>query len=324
MNPELLAYAAEAMALLPNGLAAPPPSSPAPGQSRDEWVAEVAKVRAEHDAQARVLADHITPAGPEVAGVSDVEIAVDGGWITARVYTPAGDGPFPAIVFFHGGAFWLGGGENGFGMTDAYCREFAVGTGSVFVNVDYRLAPECAFPQQPEDCFAGLQYLVSHAADLNVDPSNVSVMGASSGGNQAAAVCLLAQRRGGPVIRALVLHVPVLDLTLSSESARTDLAFASLDDLLRLYVSDDDRTEPLASPLSADDAELASVPPCVVVIGDFDGLRDDGRRWTERLQRLGVPTTLLTYPMFHSVALPDTTRQMVDEMAAALRTLQQS
>ncbi|GAA1711769.1 alpha/beta hydrolase [Fodinicola feengrottensis] len=310
MDPRLAMLVAEVMSQLPADLPALPSPWPAPGQSRAEWLAEVTAVRAAHDAPADVLAQLLPAAPPDAPTVSDREVEVEGGRITVRVYTPAGEGPFPALVYYHGGAWWLGG---GFALTDLYCQRFCAALGSVVVNVDYRLAPESPYPQQLEDAYAALLWTVS-----SLRPTEVSVAGASSGGNLAAALCLLARDRGGPAIRSQLLHVPGLDLTLSSPSLRADPAvLPNLDGVRRLYSTDWEN--PYVSPLLATD--LAGLPPAVIVTGRHDFLRDDGRRYAERLSEAGVPVVALEYPMLHNIALPETIETMVTEMTAALLAL---
>jgi acetyl esterase/lipase len=321
LSPDLAALVARLMAALPgDGRPAVPPVRPRPGQSHDDWLGEVRVARAINDDPARVLAVRLTPPGPPVAAVRDHTIPVDGGTITARAYTPEGAGPFPAVVFYHGGAFWLAGGEAGFALTDDYLRLFCDGLGAVVINVDYRLAPEHPFPQQLEDSYAGLCWAAGSAPELNIDPGNVAVMGASSGGNQAAAVCLLSRDRGGPRIRAQILHVPALDLTGGSPSLHEDPAiWDHLNDVIALYATPEQRADPLASPLLARD--LTGLPPAVIVTGQHDPLRDDGRRYAERLAMAGVPATLLDYPMLHNIALPRTSQQMFAEMITAISGL---
>jgi acetyl esterase len=255
---------------------------------------------------------------PEIGAVEDHEVPVDGDSITARVYRPKGSGPRPAIVFLHGGAWWQAGGETGFLLTDDYCKVFVGGLDAVVVNVDYRLAPEFPFPQQLEDSYAGVQWVVDHADELGVDPDRVSVMGASSGGNQAAAVCLLARERRLP-IASQILHVPALDLTGSSPSVQADPDYAHFAEIVRLYATDDQLSNPLVSPLLA--PSLEGLPPTLVVTGDYDVLRDDGIRYAERLAEAGVPVRHLSYPMFHNIALPETSDRMFAEMIDALRPL---
>jgi acetyl esterase len=192
LAPDLAAYVAKFMAAVPDTAnQALPPARPRPGQTRGQWLQEVRAARAIQDDSAEALAVHLTPPGPQVAAVLDHTIPVNGGTVTGRAYTPEGTGPFPAIVYYHGG-------EPGFALTDARCRLFCHGLSAVIVNIDYRLAPEYPFPEQLEDSYAGLRWVAGNASALNVDPGNVAVMGASSGANQAAAVCPLARDRGGP------------------------------------------------------------------------------------------------------------------------------
>ncbi|MFE6699045.1 alpha/beta hydrolase [Streptomyces sp. NPDC057718] len=321
MDPELARYAADIMSRIPAGQQPePPPVAPRAGQSHTDWLAQVARIRAQHDELAKILAVHQMPAGPEVASVHDVYVPVVDADIIARVYTPVGQAPFPALVFFHGGAWWLAGGEQGLSMTDDYCRTISAATRSVVINVDYRLAPEQPFPGQLEDAFTAVQWTVDHAAALHIDPSNVSVMGASSGGNLAAAVCLLARERGGPAIRSQILHVPALDLTGGSPSVKKDPAgWEALSRIIELYATHRDRTAPLVSPLLA---ELHDLPPTLVITGLHDPLRDDGRRYVERLKERGIDALLLEYPMLHNIATPSTTERMFADMAEQIRRLQ--
>src|SRR6185295_16287011 len=78
-----------------------------------------------------------------------------------RLYMPEGRGPFPALVFFHGGGWVLGDLES----HDDVCRTIASRTPAVVVSVDYRLAPEWTFPVPLDDCEAGLRWTVEHAAE---------------------------------------------------------------------------------------------------------------------------------------------------------------
>lgn len=308
----------ELLATLPS---TPPPPAPPPvprdGQSRQEWLAEVASCRALHDAQAAAAPQQIDGSQAPVSSVTAATIPVDDGEIAARVYRPVGTGPFPAVVNFHGGGWWMGGGETGFALTDGQCRRFCAGLNAVMVNVDYRLAPEYAYPFQLDDCYRAVAWVAEQGDLLSIDPQNISVMGGSSGGNEAAAVCLLARERGGPAIRCQILLLPALDLTGSSPSIREVPGLSEqLQSVVTLYAPPEIRTDALVSPLFAED--LSGLPPTVIVTGDFDPLRDDGRRYAERLEADGVPVAWRQYPMMHGVALPETNAQMVAETLAAI------
>lgn len=79
---------------------------------------------------------------PAVARVENRAIPGPLGDIPLRIYTPQGHGPFPVLVFFHGGA-WV---FNNLDTHDHTCRRLTNGAGCVVVSVDYHLAPEHKFP----------------------------------------------------------------------------------------------------------------------------------------------------------------------------------
>lgn len=241
-------------------------------------------------AVARRLGFVVMPAGPPTASTVDHEVPVRDGRIRVRVHRPAGSGPFPAYVFLHGGGWCIGTIEE----RDARCRQIVAGARCVVVSVDYRLAPENAYPTPAEDCYAALEWVAANAARLDVDASRLAVGGESAGANLAAVVCLMARDRSGPRICHQWLDVPATDLTLSQPSYRDvpDGLLLDRSSILRfreLYLGDLDRvTEPYASPLLAD---LRDLPPAWIMSAEFDKLRDDGRAYANALEAAGVPAT---------------------------------
>ena len=93
---------------------------------------------------------------------------------------------YPIVVNFHGGGFCIGGASD-----DArWARTVVDTTGAIVVSVDYRLAPEHAFPTAVDDGVNTLLYLQSHADELHLDPSRIALTGFSAGGNLAFTVPL--------------------------------------------------------------------------------------------------------------------------------------
>ena len=152
--------------------------------------------------------------GPEVAQVRDRVVPGPYGEFPVRVFTPEGTGPFPAYVYFHGGGWWMG----NIAMTEGECRHIVRDVGCVVVSIDYHLAPEHKFPIPVEDCYTATTWVVEHADELAVDPERVAVGGSSSGGNLAAAVCLMARDRGGPLLSFQLLVSPALDRNFETPS----------------------------------------------------------------------------------------------------------
>lgn len=98
-------------------------------------------------------------AGPEVAKVEDRLIPGPGANIPVRIYTPTGSGPFPVLVWFHGGGWVVGDLET----ADATARHLTVGANCVVISVDYRLAPETKFPGAVDDSYAATVWAAQQA-----------------------------------------------------------------------------------------------------------------------------------------------------------------
>lgn len=301
-----------------------PPSAPRAGQAYEDWVREVEQIRHEHEqwaaaAAASVAGDAPAPTPLPIGSVRDV---VDGS-VRARVFLPPGDGPFPVVMSFHGGGFWIGGGAAGMEAADPGCRLMCLQLSAVVVHVDYRQAPEHRFPTPLEDCYAATCWVAEHAAELQVDVERIALCGPSAGANLAAGVALLLRDRGGPAPRMLMLMVPAADATMSSPSIVEnghgfDITSDMVDAIWSLYLGPDgDRTEPLASLLHHPD--LSGLPPTHVAVGEFDPLRDDGLRLGERLTQSGVDVTVARYPMGHGVATPDVGEQYLRDVLDRLR-----
>lgn len=238
------------------------------------------------------------PPYPPVEGVTvrEQELALDDRTLGLRVFTPAGDGPLPVLVYFFGGAWWL----RTFDAADIMdaCAHIAGSAGVIVVEVDYRLAPEHPYPAAVDDGEAVVRWLAGSAADLGCDPRRIAVGGQSSGANIAAALCLRLRDRQGPAVGLQVLEVPVLDLTRSRQS----------DDGLEPFVSDDDglaraigyylgeggrATDPIVSPLLA--ADLTGLPPALILAAELDPLRAEAMDYAERLREAGVEAVAATY-----------------------------
>lgn len=231
----------------------------------------------------------VMPAGPEPAAQRDLLVPVQGGQIVVRLYEAHGAGPHPLHVFLHGGGWCVGTLDE----RDARCREIAAGASCTVASVDYRMAPENAFPTPVEDCYAALCWLVDHAEELAIDADRVSIGGESAGANLAAAVCLAARDRSGPAICHQWLDVPAVDCTLSQPSIHTepDGQLLDLDTIVEFrdcYLPDPEQyVDPLASPLLADD--LSGLPPAWIMSAEHDKLRDDGLAYAAALEGAGVP-----------------------------------
>ncbi|WP_040699223.1 alpha/beta hydrolase [Nocardia vinacea] len=255
--------------------------------------------------------------------VADIENRTVAGIGGLRIYTPDGEGPFPALVFFHGGGFMLG----DLDTHDGLCRGLANGAECVVVSVDYPLAPEHKFPAAPDACFAATQWVAEHAASIGVDATRIAVGGDSAGGNLAAVVAHMARDNGGPALTFQLLIYPDLDFRRTNFSITEyagkygnisrDAQHWFMDSYLN---SSEEKLDPRVSPLLAPD--LAGLPPALVVTAEYDALRDEGEAYGQRLEEAGVPVTVARYPgMIHEFVrhpFDDSKRARLDA-ATALR-----
>jgi acetyl esterase len=240
-----------------------------------------------------------------VASVRDLSIPGPGGPLTVRQYTPEtdGGGPYPVLVYLHGGGWVIGSVDT----HDATCRAFADAADCVVVSVDYRRAPEHPFPAPLEDCYAALEWVVSHAGVLDADPDRVAIAGDSAGGNLAAAVAQLARDRDGPALVHQLLIYPVTDHAFDTESyAENAEGYVLTRDGMqwgwdRYLDRPVDGANPYASPLRAHD--LGDLPSATVVTAGFDPLRDEGVAYADRLAAAGVDVAHRHYEgMIHGFA----------------------
>jgi acetyl esterase/lipase len=125
----------------------------------------------------------------------------------ARVFKPRGDGPFPALVELHGGAWCLAN-----RMSDKTRHEVLAGHGVTVVSLDWRVAAEGAYPKALADINYGVRWVKAHAKELKTRPDLVGISGQSSGGHLA---MLAAMRPHDPRYTAIPLPAgsPAFDAT---------------------------------------------------------------------------------------------------------------
>jgi len=252
----------------------------------------VAEARRQYEARIALMAP-----SAQVAKVAERAIDGPGGPLKLRIYTPAGSGPFPLLMFFHGSGFVL----CSLDTHDGMCRNLAAGIGCVVVSVDYRLAPEHKFPDGPDDCLAATRWAAAHAAELGIDPVRIMLAGDSAGGNMAAVTALRIRDESGPTLCGQMLLYPVTDYHTPGTPSYAENAdgYGLTRDTMEWfwghYLKDPAEAEnPYASPLRTPD--LARLPPAYVMSAEYDPLRDEAELYGERLRTAGVPTEITRRP----------------------------
>ncbi|MCE0464170.1 alpha/beta hydrolase [Pseudomonas uvaldensis] len=233
--------------------------------------------------------------------------------------------PPPTILYVHGGGFVLGRPE----MADDYLADLADELQVPIVAVDYRLAPEYAFPAPLEDCYTALGWMHVNALSLNLDPQRIVVMGHSAGGGLAAALAIMARDRQQYPVAAQVLIYPMLDhRTGSSDSLYLNPSTGTFNwlpaqnqfcwECLRGgYRLDDGRVGWFSPAL---EQALGGLPPCFLSVGALDLFVDEDVAYAMGLSQAGVGVELHVYPgaphMFDQVPGRITTQLAIDVVRA--------
>jgi acetyl esterase/lipase len=236
---------------------------------------------------------------------------------------PAG----PAALFFHGGGYIFGHIDQFDGPISRYVSE----SGVPMLSVEYRRAPEHPYPTPLEDAYAALRWLHGHAAELDVDPDRIGVMGDSAGGGMAAALTILTRERGGPKIARQILLMPMLDdRTTTPDPLIEPFLIWSYDDSLTAWpallgaAAGGDRVPATAAPARLLDA--AGLPPAYIEVGQLDVFRDEDIAYAATLSRAGVEVDFHLRPgvphEFDSIA-PESgvARRAIADRVRALRAL---
>jgi acetyl esterase/lipase len=197
----------------------------------------------------------------------------------ARLYQPAGNGPFPAVLQIHGGAWNNKDRTDGQNTALDLCE-----AGIVVLAIDFRNAPEAPYPASLQDINYGIRWLKQHAAEFGSSAAQVGAYGTSSGGHQA---LLAAMRPDDPRYRALPLaEAPDLDARLAFVISgwgvlfpleRYKLAKAEGDDKLAkghdIFFGTEDTQLEATPALAIERGEKVFLPPALV----FQGTKD---KWT--------------------------------------------
>lgn len=241
------------------------------------------------DAVKAVLEEAGKSAEPEaVADVEDIMIPGASGELEARVYTPEGEGPFPVIVYFHGGGWVIA----DLDVYDASPRALANQVGAVVISVHYRQGPENKFPAAHDDAIAAYSYVIENAQMWNGDSERVAVAGESAGGNLALNVAIAARDQQLNEPEAVLAVYPVAGSDLNTESYienqnAVPLGKADIEWFVGNYLNSmDEAKDPRIDIVGG--AELEDLPPVTIIAAEIDPLRTEGETLATDLEAAGV------------------------------------
>jgi acetyl esterase/lipase len=257
--------------------------------------AEARKQPTPADAAKKELAkEGKSTAPPAGATLSNRSVPGAAGQLKANVYTPAGAGPFPVIVYYHGGGWVIANKD----VYDGGARGLAINAKAVVISADYRQGPENKFPAAHDDALAVYKWALANAASIKGDPKRVALAGESAGGNLAVATAIAARDAKLQMPVAILSVYPIAggDTTTASyteNATAKPLNRPMMSWFFKNYLrSDADRQDPRINLVGAD---LKGLPPVTIINAQIDPLRTDGEMLAAKIRDAGGTVDQKTY-----------------------------
>ncbi|MGA8513622.1 MAG: alpha/beta hydrolase [Burkholderiaceae bacterium] len=229
-----------------------------------------------------------------LARVQDFTVpARDGAALPARLYA-ASHAVLPVLLYLHGGGFTIGSVQT----HDILCRELARLSGAAVLSLDYRLAPEYAFPTAVHDAWDTLQWLAGQGAALGLDTTRLAVGGDSAGGTLAAVCALMARDAGLPLALQLLIYPGCVAYADTPSHHRYAQGYvldaASVAYFFAQYMPDPAKREDWRfAPCNA--ADHSGLAPAWIGLAECDPLVDEGMGYGDALRAAGGAVELEIY-----------------------------
>jgi len=214
------------------------------------------------------------------------EQPVEAGGVPGFWFIPASPREDRALLYLHGGGYVMG----SVATHRSLIGRIAYATGLRCLALDYRLAPEHAFPAAIDDVCAAYRWLLGKG----IPASGIALAGDSAGGGLTLGSLVALREAGDPLPAAAVCLSPLTDLELTGASAHAVVDDPMVDRegtriMADAYLQGADARDPRASPLHAD---FRAFPPLLIEVGTREILLDDAIRVAQRARAAGVDVTL--------------------------------
>ena len=247
------------------------------------------------------FASFAPPVEPPIAADVRTTRRADGSEIELYVFDPApGAQGRAALCHIHGGGMILGSARD----QQLGPSSMAAALGIPVVSVEYRLAPEAKWPAAPDDAEAAARWVAANGAMLGRSATSLILTGDSAGGTLTLLTALALRNK--PAAAPVALMIPLYPMADGSKSYPSSRQFAdgyglsSADSAYYDHAYAPDKSSPRHSALLAD---LAGLPPTVLVAAGLDPLRDGDRAFAGKLASAGVPVSYYEVPgMIHGFA----------------------
>lgn len=204
-----------------------------------------------------------------------------------KIYYPDGEGPFPVVMYIHGGG-WITGWDF---LDEGVCRMLCKNTNAAVISPTYQLAPQCKWPGALMELYYLLRHFINNAADYNLNSGKIALGGGSAGATLAMNLCELAYRRNEFKIDYGCFIYPSLDLSIQGYDKCDEktnivaLAPEMVDTMINWYVPENvDLKNPLISPAYI---PVDHLPPFTLVSGRNDVLNKETRAYIAKVMEAG-------------------------------------
>ena len=236
-------------------------------------------------------------------------------WVVA----PDAD-PDLRLLYLHGGGFVSGSGAHYL----ALAGHISAAAQCAVLLPDYRLAPEHRFPASIDDCICAHEWMIASGPYGPAPATATFIAGDSAGGGLTLATLLALRDRGRPLPTAGIPLSACTDLTLASDSIRSEddpiCSARSMPVFAELYLGEADPRNPLASPVFG---TYTGIPPLLIQVGEHEMLRDDSVRVAAKARSDGVEVKLEVWPgmvhVFQVRELPES-YEAIEHIAQFMRS----
>ena len=255
---------------------------------------------------------------PANSDVKCIRSQIDG--MTCEWVVAPGADPDLRLLYLHGGGYVSGSGANYLPLA----AHISAAAQCAVLLPDYRLAPEHPFPASIEDCVRAHEWMIASGPYGPAPATATFIAGDSAGGGLTLATLLALRDRGRPLPTAGMPLSACTDLTLASESMRSEddpiCSARCMPVFVQLYLGEADPRNPLASPLFGD---YTGIPPLLIQVGEHEMLRDDSVRVAAKARSDGVEVNLEVWPgmvhVFQIRELPES-REAIEHIAGFMRS----
>lgn len=198
----------------------------------------------------------------------------------------------PVLINFHGGGF-----VKGYrGRDIEFAHQMAVRGNCLFLDVDYKIAPEYCYPYALEEGYDLVRHFQEHIGEYGGDGNRLALTGQSAGANILTGIIMMLKKAGGKLPTQAICCYPPFDLwkdPLDKPGAEQNPEMCEKARLYNgWYVEEGRIKEIYASPVFAEMEDLQGLVPFTIIAAEKDTLCLEALEFAVKLVDAGVTVTV--------------------------------